>query len=387
VPLAIEVVEAMHGRRLDVAWELGPSAPEEERTGRGTSARTVSTSASQDLERTFQVEVPQGLAAWDEPRIHVTVARRARTLRHVHPLRPEAVVHLTARRADGSPAGDAAVTARVAGRGVAARWNVHRGAGAVAGVPFLCGERIAFDVTEMEPRDRPPFRAWVGSWEGRLGTDPREQVTAVVSLSAEPGSAGSLLGTGGGAGGAFKGRGRIRVRDEAGQRGGLEVTVLGRGGAPLVDTLVRPRDPSRTARTDARGQVTFDDVPTGEREVETYEPGVLTARDTVRVAAGATSRATLREPEGGTLEVEVVDGEGVGLPFATVSVGSSSYWLDVDDEGVQRTDPYTDAHGRRRLHHVPAGPVGVGAAFGERALSERVEVAEGSVTPLRLVLR
>jgi hypothetical protein len=285
-------------------------------------------------------------------------------------------VELAVRDARGRPALGTAVTASVAGHVVDAAW-AGDATGRVRGVPFLREESVELTV-------RADGQVVV-SWTGRLGTDPRDVLYADVDLPAFGGpSSGSLFGVGGGASGEFRGRARRRTPDASGR---LEVAVVGRDGSAVAHARVRVRPSGATARADARGHAVFPALEAAAYEVETWELGVVTARGSVTVDADRTSRVTLQEPEGGTLDVEVVDEAGVPLPFATLALLGDRDWCDLESDGTQRTDPHTDHLGRRTLTRVAAGDVRVQAWFGRRTGDGTVEVRDARRTALRLVVR
>ena len=97
----------------------------------------------------------------------------------------------------------------------------------------------------------------------------------------------------------------------------------------------------------------------------------------------------LVEPEGGSVDVVLVDGAGRPLPFGTFSVGLPSHvtWLDVTDEGVQRIDDFTDEAGRRVLEHVESGAVEITASWASRTAKTTVSVADRRRVVARIVLR
>jgi hypothetical protein len=381
LPFRLQVVDATDGRGIAVPWKL--------KLARGaswvdvTSAEpTVDFLEEKGLLAVAVVPAPTGFVAWDEALLETKVARRATALWHVYPLRPEAAVELSVSDPRGRPLPGTGVSARVAGRSVAVQW-AGGASGRIGGVPFLREEEVELSVrlSDAAKGEHADWLGWI-DWRGRLATHRGEVLRAEVVLPAFEGPASStLIGVGGGAGGAFRGRGRRRLPEDTGR---VEVAVVGRDGQPLANTRVNLG--GRSSATDARGIVVFEDVTPGEREVNTQEPGVATTRATVTVASRRTSRITLRESEGGTLDVEVVDEAGVGLPFAAVGIGDST-WLDVADDGTQRTDPYTDELGRRSFAHVSAGGVVVRAEFGERTAQESVEVRDRERTVVRLVVK
>ena len=372
LPLDVSIVDAADGR-----------VPATELQRIRTVARVASDSKAR-VAASFHVDPPDGYARWDEPQVVATVARRAVRLTHVFPLRREAVAFLTVRDAVGRPANGVSILARVAGRATDAAWNPRSPTGQVSGLPFLPGERVEFVATEEAGAGTDPEnRIRRAEWQGRFGNDPLLMLRAEITLSDEWTTVDTLLGIGGGADGTFRGRGKPRPQPI----GRVEVTALGRDGLPLGETAVRVG--RIVQRTDSKGVAVFDRVEVGDRAVATDEPGVVTYSTLVSVAENGTARVTLREPEGGTVEVEVVDEKGVGLPFVTLELGKPGgvAWCDVSDDKVQRTDVYTDVLGRRTLARVSPGRLGISATFGERHGDLVVEVRDEERTPARILVK
>ena len=105
------------------------------------------------------------------------------------------------------------------------------------------------------------------------------------------------------------------------------------------------------------------------------------------MVAGETTTIELDAPHGGAVDVQVVDEEGRGLPFAKVYIKQESGLRHSDVEGdVQRVDPFTDHAGRRTLHGVEAGEVEITAVYGTRKAKVKVRVYEKEAALARVVL-
>lgn len=378
LPFRLEVVDGETGRPLKTPWRLLPAVVEDPPKEEPWPAQVV-VGADGRVDRKFAVDLRPGTAAWEEPRVLTVVARRAQSLRHVYPLRPEAAVRLSVTDANDRPVRATVLTAHVAGREVPAGWRGD-GAGRVTGLPYLRREAVELRAQLLDADGR---YERVGAWTGRFTDRPQHALQAAIRLPPDWIRLPDVpLGIGGSGSGEFRGR----LREAAERTGSLEVKVLGRDGAPLADVQVVLGGHLRRVRTNAAGVAVFAALAPGEFEVRTEEVGVVTARANVRVAAEQAGNLVLREPEGGTLVVDVVDEAGESLPFAEVSVDDPT-WCDLADDGTQRTDPYTDARGRRSLFRVAPGEVRVRAAFGQRHAEAVAEVAERRRTTVTLVVK
>ena len=96
----------------------------------------------------------------------------------------------------------------------------------------------------------------------------------------------------------------------------------------------------------------------------------------IELAAGETRQVLLREPEGRTLHLRVVDAQGRALPFARVRMEDvrDATWVRLEGD-VQHLDLFADAAGEVRVAHVPTGPLTVSAWYGTR--TARVPLREG----------
>lgn len=199
---------------------------------------------------------------------------------------------------------------------------------------------------------------------------------------------------------------------EAWGAGDVEIRVLDRDGRPIPRALVTGhggRPYWRThGRTDEAGRVHLAGCAAGRSVAELADARYLPATARFEVRPDETTRVTLREPEGGRLVLRVVDAQGTGFPYATVTLqrlasehGSAHRYPRVRLEGdVMIVDLHTDAAGRwsRRLE---AGTWRVGAqeiaaehevgahgghGLGPRTAETDVELADGRTTDIELVL-
>ena len=169
--------------------------------------------------------------------------------------------------------------------------------------------------------------------------------------------------------------------------GSVRIDVRGRDGKPVEGVFVSLG--SASGWTAADGVVAVAGVAVGPRSVSILEPGRVFATETFDVVANREARATFHELEGGTLDIEVVDAEGSAAPFArlTIQAGHGPAWLDIDDAGEQRLDPFTDVRGRRTCRRISPGRVTVAADRGDGHVKVEVELRDGERKALRLELR
>ena len=168
--------------------------------------------------------------------------------------------------------------------------------------------------------------------------------------------------------------------------GSLRVELRGLDGRSLRDVPVAVLGSSGT--TDRAGIATLVGVPAGSRDLTVHDPGRLFEHATALVAADSETRLTVHEIEGGTLELEVVDAEGSPAPFARFTIHSElgPAWIDIDDAGEQRLDPFTDARGRRTCRRISPGKVTVVTDHGDGHAKVEVELRNGESQALRLEL-
>ncbi len=157
----------------------------------------------------------------------------------------------------------------------------------------------------------------------------------------------------------------------------------------MVIDLDAPWGGGRSLHLDEAGRAQVDGLLVGRYVVRLHEDGLVSTSASAEVREAGVARADLVEPEGGSVDVVLVDGEGRPLPFGTLSVGlpSNLTWLDVTDEGVQRIDGFTDRAGRRVLDHVESGEVEISASWASRTAKATLWVADRGRVVARIVLR
>ena len=185
----------------------------------------------------------------------------------------------------------------------------------------------------------------------------------------------------GAASAAFTGR-------SGGPAGSIRVLVLRRDGLPLLGGRVRlSAGGTKEGRTDDRGEVVFEKVPPGEAVVSAGQPGFVPISAPVTVEESRETYVVLREPEGGRLNVLVVDADGRPASFALLMVRQPSRapWVDIDEAGVLRLDPYTDHLGRREIRGLEAGTIRILASLGPLVGEAEAVVLDGRTSDVRLV--
>lgn len=166
----------------------------------------------------------------------------------------------------------------------------------------------------------------------------------------------------------------------AGPKATVQVRMLDRDGHPVPEAKVAGGTAS--AHGDEAGLTVLRDVRGGSVRFMAVAPGHLAWVYVTDVAEP--DIIDLREPEGASLEVTVVDAEG--RPRAFASVEPTVPYFDVVD-GVQRLDPYTDVLGVRRFSRVQPGRCIVRASWaGHQGHGEAVLV-DGERSVLRIVVK
>ncbi len=180
------------------------------------------------------------------------------------------------------------------------------------------------------------------------------------------------------------------VLDEGGT---LTGRVADESGAPVEDAQVTARDESGTERwrvasgrsDEGDGRFALRDVPPGryDLEVRAGDRGEA-SRAGVRVAAGrATDVGTVVLARGGVVEGVVVDGEGRGVPGATVAAEREA------NVRTGRRETQTGSSGAFELRGLPTGATFLTARHPSYAASPPVEVAvdpERETPAVRIVL-
>ena len=140
-------------------------------------------------------------------------------------------------------------------------------------------------------------------------------------------------------------------------RGTLDLQVLRRDGNPAAHATVSLRYLEEGHRSrggnwelDAEGRRLVQRLYEGTWRVRIHEPGLVQTAQVCEITATETTRVRLREGNGGTVRLRVVDPAGRPLPFAKFRL-RDWMWRDLYD-GVQRVDPYVGPLGTRTLHHV-----------------------------------
>ncbi len=359
-PVDVQIVSAEDGRRLDAVYGVGLAG---------------------NMRLSLRVEdPPKGLLAWDSSDWSIPDCPGTRRLRVVYPLRREARVTGTVVGPRGERVGPGARTT-VRAHGMATT-VVYRAGGddfSVLRVPFIPGMLVeGSSQAQLGGQDM-----W-GSGAVRIGHDPSAEHVLEIRLDpavdAPPGA--SMLGLpNGAASAAFTGR-------SGGPAGSIRVLVLRRDGLPLLGGRVRlSAGGTKEGRTDDRGEVVFEKVPPGEAVVSAGQPGFVPISAPVTVEESRETYVVLREPEGGRLNVLVVDADGRPASFALLMVRQPSRapWVDIDEAGVLRLDPYTDHLGRREIRGLEAGTIRILASLGPLVGEAEAVVLDGRTSDVRLV--
>ncbi|MGE0191857.1 MAG: hypothetical protein AB7T63_07405 [Planctomycetota bacterium] len=129
----------------------------------------------------------------------------------------------------------------------------------------------------------------------------------------------------------------------------------------------------------------------GPVRLRLLEPGLVPTSLDTSVALGTGNEIVLAEPQGGALDVHVVDESGSPLPFARVRVRSLTVdfgptrWGD-RDASVQRVDHFTDHEGRYLAEAVEPGRLRVDVSWADRSAAAGADVAPGKTTKVELTL-
>ena len=346
---------------------------------------------------TFVVDPPaRWLTTGRDVRIHGPVAHGVTRLRWVEPLWREAPLRLRVFGPDGQPLASVRVDAMAAaGRRLPVRADVEApGVLLVHGIPHMAGEPAQVLVGWDDPAaaNQPPGEEVVEEVSRELEEggieDPHVDTTIPADLT-EAWEVEVRIPS--------LGRGLVdtvetdtdEIVDEQDFEGqpfasreaaSVRVTVLDHEGRPVKAATIRQVD------TDADGKALLTGLRPGRTLLVATAYGRLPMSGTIELTPGGSHELTLREPVGARLDVLVVDEEGRPRPSASVHVERGSAF-DVDDEGVQRMDPYTDHRGRRSFARVTPDRVVVRARWGSRSGGTEVSLEDGRRRQVRVVVR
>jgi hypothetical protein len=338
----------------------------------------------------LSIQPPTGFALEDAAGFQAkgTISRFAEGVRVVVPLRPAIEVLVVVTEPDGRPApGVRVFNLHVGGtrRSVRAGPTDREGQCRVRGVPEIWGELVRVEVVK-NGRQAHSDKRRIERWGERIRLEARLPPAA-------PHLVGTLVGRWSGAY-VYAGTASVSSIASVGYRLAhppvmktrLEVRVFRRTGAPAGRVLVRARvgKTSMSRRTDARGLATFVILPPGTATITVREPGFVSGPPvSVELLEAAVTRVEIREAVGGSIYVQVLDEEGLPVPFARITVkqpDGQPYTLLED--GRQILTHYTDRNGLATLPGLPPGPVTVTATFGTRKASAKAEA--GATLELRL---
>jgi hypothetical protein len=360
--------------------------------------------SSADLGRTSwarrAVRMPEGYVVFERPLADQPIAGHARSLRTVQSLHRELSVRVTFVDERDRPVSGARVVAWQVGDVVVGEPVVEPnsdGSLRLRGVPWVPGASLRLGCARLPPEPSAdgamhPFSISIGDpsetesvdspFRWNMPESPREAIEAripVAALAVEDLRAHMQIDWD-----------QAAVDVEAGAPdtlGSARVEVLDAAGRPLPFVPVFVDGASVVTGKD--GVATFAALRAGAHGVALRELGRLFAATTVDVTAGRESKVALREIDGATLEVVVIDAAGDTVPFARLRVVTASKlpWLDLDAAGVQRLDPFTDGNGRRTLSRVEPGLVTVYASYGDGHAKAEVDLLDGQRKALRLELK
>jgi hypothetical protein len=386
LPLDVAVVDGWTGREIPGASAAlrrpGGDLQAVRTPGEGGRRETPLVRAGAFESLNLAVDLPAGYAP-PAPGATLNVAsaisRYAERARAEVVAWPEARIRLRVEDADGNPVAGARPGFLACGRwSREAAEGISDAAGAlpIRGLPCIPGEGAR---AAVRLGDR------IGAASFALPA-PGEERTATVVLPREP-NAGTSIGVGGGAGGAFEGRqARSRNTRHAAGAGEVEVEVRRRDGRPAAEAKVvvlAPDWPRQEGRTGADGRIAFRPIPAGEATVSLEEPGLPATPVRATVEAGSRAQVLLVEEEGASSEVLVLLADGAPAPGAELRVTCSSGLPYVRMDGaVQVLTHRTGPDGRCALPGLPPGSVTVQAALGGRTASATGEAG----APLEIAL-
>jgi len=291
---------------------------------------------------------------------HVDLGGRslfAKELRAFVPVRRAIRIRLLVRLPDGTPAAGAFVPKKF--------WRANDEGVLVSGpLAYVRDEPVT--ITAVHRDADGTYRE--ATWEGRLPAEHRPVVRASAWLEAV-----ELEGVGFGMPGGNSAIGLAGGRERAVGSSAIVVTAKRFNGDPAAGATLELEPPGKlapvTTTLDARGTARVDGLAGGIRwRVRVHGTGLLPAVRELDLDHDETMPVTLREPEPGSVAVEVVDERGRPVPFAAIRFEKEG-WYDSAHEiegGVDRVDMHVGADGRRTLRHLPAGRLRVYALYGSR---------------------
>jgi len=364
IPLELHVVDGstgaeVHGARVSIAG-AGRAIPLPSAPGGGFLLPASPAHPGSPFALSFRVEPPPSHALAFEKAFAVTgtISRYAKKVLVELVVRRETGLEVRVREHDGNPA----VGATILGLTVAGRSHSFKAEPAdengvieVRGLPFLHGERALLTAGK----------------EGRTAKAPPAIITAPGVLQVVEVTLPESAATGGGFFGHRGDRRNLRSSGDGARTvpvgtGRIEAFVVRRDGTPAVETMVVLMG-FRRARTDSFGRVVFDKLPAQGFTLVVLEPGFVRVSKNVRLEDGESLQVTLHEPAGRAATIALVDADGAPVPFASLTVSTSTGVPYVVLDGtVQRLSIHTDAYGRCELDGLPSGKVTVTARFGSR---------------------
>lgn len=384
-PLEVRVVDASRGKLVRGARVTIAGAPG---LVPGTAGATLVCRPMLRVGRPTNlklgVSAPEGWVAWELATWTVHISPYARRLSAHYPLRRELPVVVSILEPDGSAVRSPVLNwLAVAKRRIVEPVYTGDAYGRLRlrGIPWLPGE-----VVIASARRKDGFVA--ASAAAAIGDDPEREIYLEIVMPPENPNA---IRMGGGAGGRFGRRGGSRNLLTGGgsvrrNRGSVTVTVLRSNGRPAAGAKVKLGH--RTATANEYGRAHFRHVARGTHAVHAQHVGLLPMTGSVTVRGSEAARITVRERKGGRIQVLVVDDADRPLPYATLDVRLKSKrpWVDLDEHGTQRLDPFTDHQGQRQLRGLEPGRVTLEARWGGRSKQRTVEVEDRGSETIRIVL-
>lgn len=411
-PTRLEFIDAITGREIEVPPTLTDDRdrqvmvpdPYWGRAGRragadaGASSDRVVRAAAMVLPRA----VPSPYLPW-RPFESATLSDRATSFHAVVPLDHEVSVQLRLLDPEGRPDADAfpaywVVVDRLVNPARVARQP--DGSIRLLGVPWLPGESFRLGFRSHAPPRPTEAAADAPAADAPAAAEPVDDARIFAMTIPMPDSphepiVRDVQPAWEAPPNVFKGRGGHRnlragcgcsgCREAPTDLGDVRLRFLDAGRRPIRDLRVRVA--STTMLTDADGVVGLRKV-LDRSHVEVVDVGYRFEDAVIYVDPDREVVRELVEAPAGTLDVSVVDASGRAVPSATISVEPESFgWFDVDAQGVQRLDPFTDVTGRRTCHDVPAGEATVRASYGRRRGEAKVVVVANAPSVVRITVK